>query len=167
MERAALRKLMAAALPSRSEDSADSRRSSSADSKESLSSTPIVNKDNVSSAVFSAFTPKIVEKRWDHSTEVLTQQLWEKEGLYKFNINTKKSIFTIDTPPPYPSGRPWHIGALAHYAQIDMMARESRALGYETLFPIGIDRNGLPVERYVDTTYTIQIPSHHRTQSTQ
>jgi len=162
MERAALRKLMGTALPSSSEDSADSRPSSSPDSKESLSSTPIVNKDNASSAVFSAFTPKIVEKRWDHSTEVLTQQLWEKEGLYKFNINTKKSIFTIDTPPPYPSGRPWHIGALAHYAQIDMIARASRALGYETLFPIGIDRNGLPVERYVETTYKIQMRSQDR-----
>ncbi len=153
---------MGTALPSSSEDSADSRPSSSPDSKESLSSTPIVNKDNASSAVFSAFTPKIVEKRWDHSTEVLTQQLWEKEGLYKFNINTKKSIFTIDTPPPYPSGRPWHIGALAHYAQIDMIARASRALGYETLFPIGIDRNGLPVERYVETTYKIQMRSQDR-----
>jgi valyl-tRNA synthetase len=153
---------MAAALPSRSEDSADSRPSSSPDSRESLSSTPIVNKDNTSSPKFSAFTPKIVEKRWDHGTEVLTQQLWEKEGLYKFNINTKKSIFTIDTPPPYPSGRPWHIGALAHYAQIDMIARASRALGYETLFPIGIDRNGLPVERYVETTYKIQMRSQDR-----
>src|SRR6058998_2633575 len=97
-----LRKLMAAALLSKSDDSADSRPSPSPDSKQSLSSTPIVNKGNTSSAKFSAFTPKIVEKRWDHSTEVLTQQLWEKEGLYKFNINTKKSIFTIDTPPPYP-----------------------------------------------------------------
>src|SRR6266851_84424 len=153
---------MAAALPSRSEDSADSRPSSSPDSKESLSSTPVMNKDNASSTAFSAFTPKMVEKRWDHSTEVLTQQLWEKEGLYKFNINTKKSIFTIDTPPPYPSGRPWHIGALAHYAQIDMIARASRALGYETLFPIGIDRNGLPVERYVETTYKIQMRSQDR-----
>src|SRR2546422_4411827 len=153
---------MAAVLPSRSEDSADSRPSSSPDSKESLSSTPIVNKDNTSSAKFSAFTPKIVEKRWDHSTEVQTQQVWENEGLYKFNINTKKSTFTIDTPPPYPSGRPWHVGALAHYAQIDMIARASRAFGYETLFPIGIDRNGLPVERYVETTYKIEMRSQDR-----
>ena len=136
--------------------------SSAQDRKETFSSTPIANKGSTSLSVFSAFTPKIVEKRWDHSTEILTQQLWEKEGLYKFNVNTKKSIFTIDTPPPYPSGRPWHIGALAHYAQIDMIARTSRALGYETLFPIGIDRNGLPVERYVETTYKIEMRSQDR-----
>ena len=132
------------------------------DSKDSPSSTPIVTKVSTSPSPFSAFTPKIVEKRWDHNMELLTQQFWEKEGLYKFNVNSKKSIFTIDTPPPYPSGRPWHIGALAHYAQIDMIARTSRALGYETLFPIGIDRNGLPVERYVETTYKIEMRSQDR-----
>src|SRR2546430_1512966 len=132
------------------------------DSKDSPSSTPIVTKVSTSPSPFSAFTPKIVEKRWDHNTELLTQQFWEKEGLYRFNVKTKKSIFTIDTPPPYPSGRPWHIGALAHYAQIDMIARTSRALGYETLFPIGIDRNGLPVERYVETTYKIEMRSQDR-----
>ena len=135
---------------------------SSSDSKDSPSSSPIVTKVSTSPSPFSAFTPKIVEKRWDHNTELLTQQFWEKEGLYKFNVNSKKSIFTIDTPPPYPSGRPWHIGALAHYAQIDMIARTSRALGYETLFPIGIDRNGLPVERYVETTYKIEMRSQDR-----
>ena len=35
-------------------------------------------------------------------------------------------------------------------------------MGYETLFPIGIDRNGLPVERYVETTYKIQMRSQDR-----
>src|SRR2546421_576124 len=139
---------------------------SSSDSKDSPSSSPIVTKVSTSPSPFSAFTPKIVEKRWDHNMELLTQQFWEKEGLYKFNVNSKKSIFTIDTPPPYPSGRPWHIGALAHYAQIDMIARTSRALGYETLFSIGIDRNGLPVERYVETTYKIEMRSQYQEKPT-
>src|SRR5437667_10890369 len=82
---------------------------SSSDSKDSPSSSPIVTKVSTSRSPFSAFTPKIVESRWDHNTELLTQQFWEKEGLYKFNVNTKKSIFTIDTRPPYPPGRPRHI----------------------------------------------------------
>lgn len=136
--------------------------SSAHDQKVALSSSPVASKDTTSPSPFSTFTPKIEEKRWDHNTELLTQQLWDREGLYKFNVKAKKSIFTIDTPPPYPSGRPWHIGALAHYAQIDMIARTSRALGYETLFPIGIDRNGLPVERYVETTYKIEMRSQDR-----
>jgi len=70
---------------------------------------------------------------------------------FKFPKRNKK--FAIDTPPPYPSGKPWHIAAVAHYANIDMLARTARMLGYEVLFPIGMDRNGIPVERYVEKTY--------------
>ena len=108
------------------------------------------------------FTPTLEAKTWDHQTEVRIRDLWSKERLYKFKIDGKKSIFVIDTPPPYPSGRPWHIGALAHYSQIDMIARAARMMGYETMFPIGIDRNGLPVERYVETTYKIDMRSQDR-----
>src|SRR6266540_744500 len=107
------------------------------------------------------FMPTLAEKRWDHQTELKTQQLWDEEKLYRFRIN-REPRFMIDTPPPYPSGRPWHIGALAHYAQIDMIARAARMMGHETFFPIGIDRNGLPVERYVETTYKIDMRSQDR-----
>jgi valyl-tRNA synthetase len=153
---------MAAMADSPKSENPQPMPTSAYDSKESLSSAPDSSKDTTLPSPFSAFTPKVQEKRWDHNTELLTQQLWEKQRLYKFNVNSKKPVFTIDTPPPYPSGRPWHIGALAHYAQIDMIARTSRALGYETLFPIGIDRNGLPVERYVETTYKIKMRSQDR-----
>ncbi len=108
------------------------------------------------------FRPTLEEKRWDHLTEPKTQELWQSEKLYQFRVSSSKPRFVIDTPPPYPSGRPWHIGALAHYAQIDMIARSARMRGYETLFPIGIDRNGLPVERYVETTYKIDMRSQDR-----
>ena len=137
--------------PIRSGEIQDSPRSSSEANSQKDPETP-----------FSKFKPKIDEKRWDHQTEKVTQSLWEKEKLYRFNINSRKKVFVIDTPPPYPSGRPWHIGALAHYAQIDMIARTARMMDYETLFPIGIDRNGLPVERYVETTYKIDMRSQDR-----
>lgn len=110
----------------------------------------------------SQLRPTLKEKRWDHNTESQTQDLWEKEGLFGFRIGSRKPLFVVDTPPPYPSGRPWHIGALAHYAQIDMIVRAARMMGYETLFPIGIDRNGLPVEKYVETTYKIDMRSQDR-----
>jgi valyl-tRNA synthetase len=126
------------------------------------SPSPSGNAPNQTNAEAPRFTPTIQEKRWDHQTEPGTQELWVKEGLYKFRIDSKKPIFVIDTPPPYPSGRPWHIGALAHYSQIDMIARSARMVGRETLFPIGIDRNGLPVERYVETTYKIDMRSQDR-----
>ena len=63
----------------------------------------------------------------------------------------------IDTPPPYPSGRPWHIGAAAHYAQIDMIARTAIMNGKNVLFPIGIDRNGLPVEIYTEKKHKVRM----------
>jgi valyl-tRNA synthetase len=123
---------------------------------------PSRNASNQTNAEGPQFTPRIQEKRWDHQTEPRTQELWVKEGLYKFRIDSRKPTFVIDTPPPYPSGRPWHIGALAHYSQIDMIARSARMRSRETLFPIGIDRNGLPVERYVETAYKIDMRSQDR-----
>ncbi|MEM5829855.1 MAG: valine--tRNA ligase [Candidatus Aenigmatarchaeota archaeon] len=104
-----------------------------------------------------AFKPKIKEKRWDIKIEKTLFEQWRKKKIYSFNINTKKKIFSIDTPPPYPSGRPWHIGAAAHYSQIDMIARTARMFGFEVFFPIGIDRNGVPVERYTEKKYNIKM----------
>lgn len=101
--------------------------------------------------------PKIKEKTWKKELEAKIWHSWVKEKLYRFDIRTRKPVFTIDTPPPYPSGRPWHIGAAAHYSQIDMIARTARMQGFEVLFPIGIDRNGLPVELYTEKKYGIRI----------
>jgi valyl-tRNA synthetase len=98
------------------------------------------------------FTPRIVEKRWDHTLERKLFDLWQKEGVYAFRLQKDARPFVIDTPPPYPSGA-WHIGAVAQYTQIDMIARTGRMLGNQVLFPIGIDRNGLPVEIYTENLY--------------
>ncbi len=102
-------------------------------------------------------TPKISQKTWDPSIEISLIKEWEKEKIYRFNKKSRKKIFIIDTPPPYPSGRPWHIGAAAQYAQIDMIARTARMMGYEVRFPIGIDRNGIPVEKYVERELGIKL----------
>ncbi|MFH1327387.1 MAG: valine--tRNA ligase, partial [Candidatus Bathyarchaeota archaeon] len=95
------------------------------------------------------FKPRIEEKRWDPKRELSIFEMWEKEGIYRFDKNADKPIFSIDTPPPYASGR-WHVGGATHYAQIDMVARFHRMRGYEVLFSFGIDRNGLPVEVEVE-----------------
>ncbi len=83
-------------------------------------------------------------------------EFWIKTGLYNFNVNSTKKIFVVDTPPPYPSGS-WHIGAAAQYSEIDMIARTARMFGNEVLFPIGIDRNGLPVELYTEKKFKISM----------
>lgn len=101
--------------------------------------------------------PKIKEKAWNPDLERNILKAWDDEGLHRFELDHEGKPFIIDTPPPYPSGRPWHIGAAAHYAQIDMIARTARKMGRNVLFPIGIDRNGLPVEIYTEKKYKISM----------
>ncbi len=98
-----------------------------------------------------------LEKQWDAKLEEELLELWKREKIYRLNPRSRRPIFVIDTPPPYPSGRPWHIGAAAHYSQIDMIARTARMMGYEVYFPIGIDRNGLPVEIYTERVRGVSI----------
>ncbi len=104
--------------------------------------------------------PKIQEKAWNPELELKILKRWEESHLYDFV--PKDDNFTIDTPPPYPSGRPWHIGAAAHYAQIDMIARTARMAGKNVFFPLGIDRNGLPVELYTEKKHNIRMRETER-----
>ncbi|MHB8567522.1 MAG: valine--tRNA ligase [Nitrososphaerales archaeon] len=103
-------------------------------------------------------SPLESQKSWDKSIELKIGQRWqETANLQSFNHHSSKPLFVMDTPPPYPSGRPWHVGGASHYAQIDMIARSARMRGFEVLFPIGIDRNGLPVELYAEKKYNVSI----------
>jgi len=104
--------------------------------------------------------PKIKEIAWNPEIEKNILKQWQESHIYDFK--PEGDIFVIDTPPPYPSGRPWHIGAAAHYAQIDMIARTARMSGKNVLFPIGIDRNGLPVEMYTEKKYNIKMRETER-----
>jgi len=104
--------------------------------------------------------PKIKETAWNPELEIQILDEWEKTHLYDFVPS--EGNFVIDTPPPYPSGRPWHIGAAAHYSQIDMIARTARMAGNSVYFPIGIDRNGLPVEIYTEKKHNIRMQETER-----
>ncbi len=104
--------------------------------------------------------PKITEKAWNPELEKQILKQWQEEKIYQFTPTDNN--FTIDTPPPYPSGRPWHIGAAAHYSQIDMIARTARMAGKNVYFPIGIDRNGLPVELYTEKKHNIRMRETER-----
>ena len=83
-------------------------------------------------------------------------QLWQDEGIFHFNETSNKQLFIIDTPPPY-SNSSWHIGGAIHYSQIDMIARTMRMKGYEILFPMGLDRNGLPIEIQAEKEFKTNI----------
>ncbi|HYM39008.1 MAG TPA: valine--tRNA ligase [Thermoplasmata archaeon] len=94
--------------------------------------------------------PKLRETNWDPKLEESLLATWAREPeLYRFAPRTGQSVYVIDTPPPYPSGS-WHIGAVMAYSMIDMLARAQRMLGKAVLFPFGLDRNGINIERTVE-----------------
>ncbi len=86
------------------------------------------------------YNPKIRER------EIL--KFWEDNKIYKFDKNTKKKIYSIDTPPPTVSGR-MHIGHAFSYTQTDFIARYKRMKGFEVFYPFGTDDNGLATEKLV------------------
>ena len=99
-------------------------------------------------------TPRLNEKRWSIDLEKRIQEEHYSDpdtynARYAFDPQSKREPFVIDTPPPYPSGT-WHIGAVAQYSMIDVIARSQRLLGKEVYFPWGVDRNGINIEFTVE-----------------
>jgi len=100
--------------------------------------------------------PKITEKRWSKEYEPAIYDKWKKENKYKFDKNTSKKIYSIDTPPPYVNS-PIHIGQATTYVLMDFFARYKRMTGREVLFPLGLDRNGLPIEMAAEKKYKVRL----------
>ena len=89
-----------------------------------------------------------IERKW--------QQKWEEMGIYHYNWNDKTRVpYSIDTPPPYPSGE-LHMGNVLNWAYFDMVARYKRMQGFNVLFPQGWDCHGLGIEIQVEKTYNIR-----------
>ena len=110
--------------------------------------------------------PKIPEKRWSIDLEKTIQEAHYADdaaysGRYAFNPESEKELFVIDTPPPYPSGT-WHIGAVAQYSMIDVLARSQRLLGKEVFFPWGVDRNGINIEFTVEKNTKRKMKTYDR-----
>tara|TARA_B100000925_G_scaffold27463_1_gene18370 strand:+ start:8 stop:2497 length:2490 start_codon:yes stop_codon:yes gene_type:complete len=111
-------------------------------------------------------TPRLNEKRWSVDLEKKIQSEHsasseEYTKRYGFNPDSGKEIFVIDTPPPYPSGT-WHIGAVAQYSMIDVIARSQRLLGKEVYFPWGVDRNGINIEFTVEKNTKRKMKTYDR-----
>jgi valyl-tRNA synthetase len=86
------------------------------------------------------------------------RKFWEKEQIYKFdskNSKKGKKTYSIDTPPPYISGR-MHIGHAFSYSQQDFIARFRRMLHGNLLYPFGTDDNGLPTERFIEKVNNVK-----------
>lgn len=98
---------------------------------------------------------KTIEQKW--------LAYWEKEKTYKFDQNTKKKIYSIDSPPPTVSGE-MHLGHAFSYAQQDFIARYKRMRGFNVFYPFGTDDNGLPTERLVEKINNVKSKSMSRSE---
>ena len=110
--------------------------------------------------------PKLEDKRWSIDLEKKIQEEHYSDASvynqrYGFNPHSGKEVFVIDTPPPYPSGT-WHIGAVAQYSMIDVIARSQRLLGKEVYFPWGVDRNGINIEFTVEKNTKRKMKTYDR-----
>jgi valyl-tRNA synthetase len=91
-----------------------------------------------------------MEKRYDPKTvEPKIQDFWEKNKLFRFDPKSNKKIYSIDTPPRYASG-PLHIGHATSYSHQDFIGRFKRMQGFNVLYPLCFDVNGLPIEVNVE-----------------
>ncbi len=89
-----------------------------------------------------------IEKKW--------QSKWEEMKINQYDWNDKtKTPFSIDTPPPYPSGE-LHMGNVLNWTYFDMVARFKRMQGYNVLFPQGWDCHGLGIEIQVEKANNIR-----------
>jgi len=96
---------------------------------------------------------RAIEERW--------QKFWEDEKVYHFDQDSEKEPFTIDNPPRYASG-PLHAGHAVHYTHIDFVARYKRMRGYNVMFPLCFDVNGMPIEVRVEKKYGIHMREYDR-----
>jgi len=99
--------------------------------------------------------PKLKEKSWKKEFEQGICEKWKKDEAYAF-VDDDKKLFSIDTPPPYVN-TPIHIGHAATYSLMDMFARFRRMKGFKVLFPLGLDRNGLPIEMAAEKKFNVSL----------
>jgi valyl-tRNA synthetase len=89
-----------------------------------------------------------IERKW--------QAKWEETGAYRFDwADSKRPVFSVDTPPPYPSGD-FHMGNVLNWSYFDFLARYKRMRGFNVYFPQGWDCHGLGIEVQVEKENNIK-----------
>jgi valyl-tRNA synthetase len=91
------------------------------------------------------------------------QKFWEAEKIFKFNPNSKKPVYSIDTPPPTVSGK-MHAGHAFNYTSFDVIARYKRMAGFELFYPFGTDDNGIATERLIEKLKNVKSRSMKRSE---
>lgn len=88
---------------------------------------------------------KKIEEKWIN--------YWREQGTYSFDEkDSKKPVYSIDSPPPFTSGA-LHMGHVLSYAYFDFAARYKRMKGFNVYYPQGWDCQGFPTEIKVEQKY--------------
>ncbi|MEK6970517.1 MAG: valine--tRNA ligase [archaeon] len=96
-------------------------------------------------------------KHWDKAFENPILEKWKHEHAYAFTEDAAHlPVFSIDTPPPYVNA-PIHMGHASTYTLMDFFARYKRMTGHRVLFPLGMDRNGLPIETAAEKRFKVRL----------
>ena len=92
---------------------------------------------------------------YDHrEQEPKWQKMWHDKAVYRFQPDSDREIYSIDTPPRYTSGA-LHLGHATGYPILDFAARYRRMRGYNVFFPLCFDGNGMPVETATEKKHGI------------
>jgi len=104
----------------------------------------------------------MLQKHYDREIESRWQKYWAEKGTYNFNEkDTKKPVYSIDTPPPFTSGE-LHMGHVLSYSYFDFAARYKRMKGFNVYYPQGWDCQGFPTEVRVEKKHGRLPPEQFR-----
>lgn len=86
------------------------------------------------------YNPIKIEKKW--------QRIWDKEKLYRPDLDKARRPFYNLMMFPYPSAEGLHVGNMYAFVHSDTYGRYMRMKGYDVFEPIGLDGFGIHSENY-------------------
>ncbi len=94
--------------------------------------------------------PRELPKQYDHeAAQGRWYRFWEEKGYFHSEPNRKRKPYTIVIPPPNVTGA-LHLGHALNNTLQDILIRQKRMQGYETLWMPGTDHAGIATQAVVE-----------------